>query len=263
MPIAAQDYAASLNNTNPRIFEDLAFLYPLWRDTCLGTHKSWTRETEFLESLFRNCNQITSIIDLGCGVGLHSRELSRAGYLPTLFDKSVSALAIAAAHLPACRIINADFESISLAEEFDASVCMWSSSTYILDDSARTHFFGWVATHTRNIVVVDQPNFPQYPHISNSSLHGENDLHSLTVTRKWTIQRSIKTTSWIYNVSNKATNDRVLYEDYEVQQYLRTSDIAQLLGPLWRLDKVYGDYDLTRSFSPSDSRRMISVFKRC
>jgi len=110
-----------------KIYEDLADLFSLWRDTTLGQKGHEKKEVDFIEDAFKaHSGEIKSVIDLGGGVGLHAGLLLKHGYDVTLFDQSKKALAIAKKNYPKLKIVQGSFEKINLNKQYDAAVCMWS-----------------------------------------------------------------------------------------------------------------------------------------
>lgn len=64
-----------------KIYESLAGLFPLWRDTTLGIKKHEKKETKFIIGILNKYpGKIKTVIDLGGGVGLHAGLLVKAGY---------------------------------------------------------------------------------------------------------------------------------------------------------------------------------------
>ncbi len=242
-----------------RIYEDLADLYTLWRDTSLGEAGSEKREVQFLVNLF-DAHQIKSTIDLGGGVGLHARGLTERGYDVTLFDQSEKALTIAKEHLPALKTSHGSFETINLDTTFDASICMWSTLSYVWDKKDQQHFYEWVGTHSSKLIVLDEPNFSLYPQEFHKIYTGGDAHRSIKITRDWTMENNLKRTRFLYEVRDKVTSEVTKYEDQEVQQYLTLEEMQHFLGKDWKLEKIYGDYDTNASFDLKTSPRMIFIF---
>ena len=133
-----------------KIYEKLAELFPLWRETTLGKTGHEKEETNFVIDIFKKYNgEIKTIIDLGGGVGLHSGLLLKAGYDVTLFDQSAKALSIAKKNNPKLKIIRGSFESMNIKENYDTAICMWSTLSYIFSEKGRKKFYDWQKTHIK------------------------------------------------------------------------------------------------------------------
>jgi len=248
--------------TEARIYDDLAEFYPLWRDACLKRKASESDEVNFLLEVFGSSSSIESVIDLGGGTGIHGIPLSKHGFEVTLFDKSANALAIARRNLSEIKIVNGSFETISLRQSFDASICMLSSFTYVLDESGRSHFFDWLATHTNDLIVLDQGNFYRYPKSYSDRFAGEDKHFNLRVARDWYMEGNTKHTSFLYEFVDKASDSPKVIPDEQIQCYLTIEELVSYLGSSWRLVALVGGYDLKQIFDDQTSPRMISVFKR-
>src|SRR5439155_2599682 len=89
------------------------------------------REIEFL------CRQLPnppfrSALDVCCGEGRHAIPLARRGYDVTGVDSDQSALVIARKNSGnSLHLIQSDMRQLgTLAESFDAAICMWQSFGY-------------------------------------------------------------------------------------------------------------------------------------
>jgi 2-polyprenyl-3-methyl-5-hydroxy-6-metoxy-1,4-benzoquinol methylase len=243
-----------------RIYEDLAGLYQLWRDTCLGERGSEKREAEFVKNILEAHSSVKTVIDLGGGIGLHSRTLTEEGFDVTLLDQSEKALSIAKESMPSLKTVASSFETLDLDTTFDASICMWSTLSYVPKSEAQKHFYSWLASHTNSVIILDEPNFSLYPSTFHKVYEGEDFENTLKITRDWKMTDNLKVTDFIYEVQNKTTGVTDIFNDSETQQYVTQKELQSLLGEKWKLESVYGDYDLKAEFRPETSTRMIYVF---
>jgi hypothetical protein len=245
-----------------KIYDDLAEFYPLWRDACLHKKASEAEEVKFLLDVFASSSGIESVIDLGGGTGVHAIPLAKHGFDMTILDKSANALAIARRHCSNVKTVCKPFETISIKRMFDASICMLSSLTYVLDESGRKHFLSWVANHTKDLIVLDQGNFYRYPKAYNDRLQSEDKYFSLRVARDWYMEGSRKHTSFLYEFADKFSDASKVISDEQIQQYVKVEELVKYLGQEWRLVALLGSYDLKQIFEEHSSTRMICVFKR-
>src|SRR3989338_290118 len=244
-----------------KIYEKLADLFPLWRETTLGKIGHEKKETDFVIDIFKKYpGEIKTVIDLGGGVGLHSELLSKAGYDVTLFDKSVKALSIAKKNNPKLKVIQGSFESINLKETYDAAICMWSTLSYIFSEKGRKKFYDWQKSHIKNLVILDEANFYRYSQKFHKIYVGENKNHKLKVIRDWELTKTnLKKTKFVYEIFDKKSKKIEMVKDAENEQYVPVEKLQKYFGAGWNLE-IYGDYSVNSKFNKKESSRIIPVF---
>ena len=244
-----------------KIYEKLAELFPLWRETTLGKIGHEKKETDFVIDIFKKYpGEIKTVIDLGGGVGLHSELLSKAGYDVTLFDQSVKALSIAKKNNPKLKVIQGSFESINLKETYDAAICMWSTLSYIFSEKGRKKFYDWQKSHIKNLVILDEANFYRYSQKFHKIYVGENKNHKLKVIRDWELTKTnLKKTKFVYEIFDKKSKKIEMVKDAENEQYVPVEKLQKYFGAGWNLE-IYGDYSVNSKFNKKESSRIIPVF---
>ena len=247
--------------TEPRIHTDLAEFYSLWRDACLGKWQSEKEETKFLLEFFDGVNQVKSIIDLGGSIGVHAIPLMEHGYDVALLDKSESALAIAKRSAPQLQVLKSTFENISLQQNFDAAICMFSSVNYLINESDKEHFYQWLRTHIDNLIVLDQTNVRRLPRVYSDSCQAEDKQFRLNVLREWHFEEDVMQTSFVYEFIDKESDATKIINDGQSQKFLTVEQLIALMGKEWRMVNLLGDCNLSRAFDPDNSPRQITIFK--
>lgn len=100
--------------------------------------KDTLREIDFLLDEL-NLPAGSTILDIGCGTGRHSRELAKRGYRVTGLDLSSEMLANAATMAKDAGVsvqwVHADATSFSLPEQFDAAICLCEGSLGLLSQT--------------------------------------------------------------------------------------------------------------------------------
>lgn len=246
-----------------KIYEELSDLFPLWRETTLGQKGHENVETNFVIEVFKKYpTEIKKVIDLGGGVGLHSNLLSNNEYEVTLFDQSEKALNIAKENNPNLKTIHGSFESIAIPDNFDASICMWSTLSYIYSEEGRDPFYSWQRKHVDKVIILDQANFYRYPQSFHKEYFGENEKYKMKVIRDWQLDNATKDTQFIYEITDKSTGKMGTIEDAEKEQYVPVDKIQAYLGNEWKLQYLLGDYGLSSTYDKENSSRIITVFFR-
>ena len=100
--------------------------------------KTIERQTDFIEQRFGLAKGAT-ILDVGCGLGLHAVELTRRGYLVVGLDLSLPMLSRAAdeaqEHGFKINFLHADIREMSFEGAFDAVLCWGTTLGYFDDDT--------------------------------------------------------------------------------------------------------------------------------
>jgi len=247
---------------NTKIFNEVSELYLLWRKALLGKSGQELREIAFIQEIIQTFQgQLGSIIDLGGGVGTHAVLLQEAGHQVTIYDRSQKALNIAKTRAPALNLIHGNFENIDVGTDFDSAICMWSSLSYVDSEVGRQNFYSWMSTHTRHIIVLDQPNFYLYPQNFNKVYEAENEKYAMKVFREWSFdEQFVKRTNYKYEIFDKQSGRVSIEDDQEEQHYVSVDHLQRYLGELCYLQGVYGGYSTLEEFDSLVSERMIAVY---
>src|SRR4030042_1941738 len=149
--------------------------------------KDYSKECDFLEEIFKRFgNKIQTILDLGCGTGLHDLELSKRGYEITGLDLSNEMIEIAREKVPNVRFEVADMSNFNLNEKFDAIICMFSSLGYLIENKQIESFFKSVKNHLKEngLLIIDCWNGLAVMHELPSSREKSADIEELKIIRK-------------------------------------------------------------------------------
>ena len=120
--------------------------------------KDYQAETAYVVShIQQHCSQAKTILELGCGTGIHAIELVRSGYGVTGVDISESMLSAARTKrhsLPMreqtkLNFLQADVRSLVLDNRFDAAVALFHVLNYQRSNTDLMATFSTVARHLR------------------------------------------------------------------------------------------------------------------
>jgi SAM-dependent methyltransferase len=96
------------------------------------------RQCDFIEARF-GLSQGATLLDVGCGLGLHAVELTRRGYLVVGLDLSLPMLARAADEAQdqgfKINFLHADMREMSFEGAFDAVICYGTTFGYFDDET--------------------------------------------------------------------------------------------------------------------------------
>jgi SAM-dependent methyltransferase len=108
-----------VNEKTPRLYSDLAWLWPLWGDPD-GEYAEWCAHiVAMIEQHARR--EVKTLLNLGCGGGKNAYNLKRH-YRVTGLDLSPAMLANARRLNPDIELVQGDMRDFSLSEHFDAIV---------------------------------------------------------------------------------------------------------------------------------------------
>jgi len=129
--------------------------YARYYDLLYGD-KNYQREIEFVSALIkRHAPGAKTILDLGCGTGIHACALAQQGFKVTGIDHSAGMLArarerdarrIAAGSAPA-EFLKADIRDFKLNRRFDAVVALFHVVSYLPENSDLEAAFARIAEH--------------------------------------------------------------------------------------------------------------------
>jgi SAM-dependent methyltransferase len=102
----------------------------------LYAEKDYSGECDLLEQVFATyaTRPVTRILDLGCGTGVHARELALRGYEVVGVDRSESMLDQARSASSRATFLQGDVRSVDLHRRFDAVVLLFAVLGYQLSD---------------------------------------------------------------------------------------------------------------------------------
>ena len=125
----------------------------------LNSDKNYGQECTFLEEIFEKYSgsKIKNILNLGCGTGLHDKELVLKGYDITGLDLSEKMIKIAKQRVPNAKFVVGDMSNFELNEKFDCIICMFSSIGYLTENNQLAGFFKSVKKHLKEkgLLVID------------------------------------------------------------------------------------------------------------
>ena len=120
------------------IFQDYANVYD-----SLYSNKDYESECDFLENIFRQFGQenVSNILDLGCGTGGHAIPLAQRGYKVLGIDRSARMLDIARQKVEDVQLSEkiqfeaANIQHLKLKKTFDIVICMFAVLSYQISNT--------------------------------------------------------------------------------------------------------------------------------
>lgn len=119
-----------MNTNNNRLYNDLAWLWPLWGDPAT----EYAAYCEFLVTRMKRLarRELNTLLNAGCGGGKNLFTL-RQHFQATGLDLSEQMLALAAELNPGCELVRGDLRDYELERQFDA-VLLDDAISYLLNE---------------------------------------------------------------------------------------------------------------------------------
>ncbi len=112
-----------MKSTSRPLYKELAELYETIEE------RNYEAEISLIDKVFKE-HHVKSVIDLGCGTGIHVRELAKRGYRTLGIDISPSMIRVAkkrASGLKGVSFVKADYYTYNPKARFDGALCLnWS-----------------------------------------------------------------------------------------------------------------------------------------
>jgi len=123
-----------------------------------GIGKDYSAEARRLDEIIRGANpDAQTLLDVGCGTGLHLQQMVARGYTVEGVDLSPAMVAVASDRLTGVAVTVADMRTLNLGRRFDAVTCLFSTIGYLLDPSEMREAFAAMAAHLNpgGVLIVD------------------------------------------------------------------------------------------------------------
>lgn len=246
------------------IYTNHVEFYSLWRKALFqDVPTTPLQQIELLKQILALKNKeknINKIIDLGGGIGTHALPLSAIGYDVTVLDISKKALELLNKKAPHLSTIESDFSQITVQENFDAAICMWSTINYLCNKTSQKHFFKWLTSHAKHLIVIDQANFLKYPKTYSANYQATDTNGKINIERHWQLENQIRKTNYTYHITNLKGEIQTLH-DTEEQYFFTLQEIQKWIGKEWKLCHLLGEYRLDAPFN-KNSNRLITIFEK-
>ena len=171
------------------------------------------------------------VLDLGCGTGRHTVALAAKGIIMTGLDISSGQLAEAKKRAELARVtvsfIQADAADFTLAEQFDAAICICEGSFGLLsvDDDPRTH----EQAILRNLTAVLKPGAPLLMTVRNACeiiRHYSDEDIAAGRFDPYTLTRVVRLGEWYPGFDPEIKVKEKCFTPMELRQLLENNGFA-------------------------------------
>lgn len=239
------------------LYNDFPYLYEyiISRDT--------KKEVELIYKVIQTYKPDTkTLLDLGCGVGRHLRELNNLGYNVTGIDKSVKMIDEAKINVPLGLFYNKDYRDFDLKQKYDVIICMWSTFNYLSDKNDIINYFKTISKHLKKngIFIVDLWN---YKGLNQECYQKEFSCQEYSI--KQVVYKKIVNkycdSIYYYIIYDNIKNTIIYAIDQEINIKYTENEMIELSSDKLRYINTYGNYD-GEEYDENNSDRLIMVFQR-
>jgi len=225
------------------------------------------QECVFLDKIFKKFGngQIQKVLDLGCGTGRHAVLLQKMDYRVTGIDLSDQMLNLARKKSPESTFLKMDFCFPKFKRNFfDASICMWSTIGYILDEKKFREFVKNIAKVTKKIFVLSLTNHEkddfQSDEKSEKVILIPDGKIKVTIIRHYNGETGIREEKYKYFILEKEKMTKLF--DKNKLRLWKIEEIKRLLLPEFEILNIYGDYSAETHFDIRKSDKKIIVCRK-
>lgn len=207
----------------------------------------YMQECRFIHDAMSRYTRGKTMVDAGCGTGIHMMLLRDLGYTMAGFDLREEMVAVARQRNPDAAIVQGDMRSYPLDGRVDGIISMYGAINYLETEEGLDATFAGFLEHLNpgGIAIIDTRH---YPNLDERVYVWSNDEY--TLAKRW-IKRPQTRTS-LYRVFYTIPAEGIMVmEDHEqfFQQPFFLSDRLKCVG----FDEihVFDEYRLDQNFDPA------------
>lgn len=236
------------------LYNELAPYYDLIMD------RDTEKEIKFLNKVFSE-NDVESVLDIACGTGRHACPLKKKDYDVTGIDLSEKMLEQARKKCNA-RFIQGDITSMSLEENYDTAIFLWSTVNLFSGKEEVKEILGEIkeSLSKDGIFILDaKKKHPEEEKHDEKTLESDEVKINVKSTReyKWNSKES----TYRYRVLFKEDNKEKEFVDHVQMNLYSLEELEEIIQDVgFQIQKVLGAYDLDKEFK-GDEDRMIFILR--
>ena len=213
-------------------------------------------ECNFLENVFTKLGiNPKLILDLGCGGGRMTCELSKRKYSVAGIDASPKMIKLARKNCPKAHFLESQMESFPM--DADVAIIWWTTYTYINLKELKALIEKLY--EKVNFVVLDSSNYPADQRPSHTIKKLKKGGVLIEEERKWSIKGKTRFLYYTYKVNKGNAKKVIKYKD--ISYWYPIKELEGLFNRKFDLIRSFGDYNVNRAYKEDNSKRMITVWK--
>lgn len=208
--------------------------------------KEYTKEVEFLKQFIGN-NQ--TVLDVGCGTGIHMSLLEQAGYEVEGIDLNEEMLEMAKKRVRGSLYIG-NMLDFKLNKKYDAIICMFAVINHLTSyDELEKTLINFVNHLKENGIIILDLHNPQKSGSKTDSINGETRIMSWTIDE----EQEFEHTSIDYIIDGKS------YQTVHQFKIFKIDLINELVNKIGCTCEFYENYTI---LSASNTSKNIQVIIR-
>jgi ubiquinone/menaquinone biosynthesis C-methylase UbiE len=247
---------------NKTYYREISEVYELMS----ARNKETPKEVLFLKRFIEKNSGGKKTLDLACGVGRHSRGLSKLGFQTFGVDQSKNMLKIAKKLDSKTKYKHADIRKFSLNTKVDIAFCLWTTYNYLSTQKDFQQFLNCVrdSLNQNGFLILESRNFFK----KSNKLEFRRRLHEnsrykieLFIRKHINLKSKVQDAVYVYLVLDKSSGKTYSSIDTELVKIYSKEDIENKIKNKFRIFKIFGDYSES-SYNKNTSDRLIFVLQK-
>jgi len=215
-------------------FESYSSYYDL-----LYNDKNYGREVEYVHELILKYHPSTkSILELGCGTGIHASLLCDKNFNVTGVDKSAEMLKIAEKKLEGSdlKLIEADIIVFRNGQKFDTAISLFHVMSYMPDINMLTAAFKTAGAHlpARGLFIFDCWHGPAVLEEQPGPRKKEFENENISVVRRseseWIKEKNLVNVNFEITITKKLNGEKEIIKELHPMRYWFENEITGALN---------------------------------
>ncbi len=247
---------------NKAYYKEISEVYEL----ISARNKETAKEVLFLKKFIeKNCSG-NKTLDLACGVGRHSRGLSKLGFQTFGVDQSKNMLKIAKKLDSKTNYKHADIRKFSLKNKVDIAFCLWTTYNYLSTQKDFRQFLNCVhdSLKPNGFLILESRNFFK----KSNKLEFKRRFHQdsrydieLFIRKRINLNNKIQDAIYVYLILDFKNGKTYSSIDTELVKIYSKQDIEKIIKNKFRIFSIFGNYAGTL-YNKNNSDRLIFVLQK-
>lgn len=242
-------------------YNEMAFLFEKASSRNLYTKQ----EASFIVDIAKKyIKQPKDFLDIPCGVGRHSKILSKNGFKVVGVDFSKQLLSLAKIGDAKTKYVCSDMRDFNLRKQFDCIYSIWDAYVYLSRPQDISKFIDKAYRHSKvgGILILDARNFRQKNPTDRLtqrtfSVGGYNV--EMVAKRSTQLKNKVHEALFMYTLNRKGKGALVV--EQELVHIYSINELKNYMKNKFKIIKLFGDF-AQNPYNPDKSSRLIIVARK-